>query len=271
MLGVVVAGCFAPSAPLGVPCGDEDACPTGLVCAPATNTCEQRSIGSTPDASADSTTDATGIDSPQPALRSTFLDQATTEGPGGSVTLKLPTAVSAGSLLVVEVAARGVTPTLVVDSRGHDWIKAAEIDNSTATSVAAIFHVVTVEPLTTSDEITATVGAGDGRARAIALFLIEGATSLDQVGSSQGSTLTPSVSTTGALTASPELAFGVVVTGFNTPTTFVPGLGFVEAAEFSTALSSGSFNHKTIVDQLGTFEVTATANANFALALATYR
>lgn len=268
MLGVVVAGCFAPSAPLGAPCGDEDACPTGLVCAPATNTCE-RSIGSTPDASADSATDTTS-DSAQ-ALRSTFVDQATSDGAGGSVTLKLPTAVPVGSLLVLEVAARGVTPTIVVDSRGHSWIKAAEIDNSTETSVAAIFHVVTVEPLSTSDEIIATVGGSDGQARGIALFLLEGATSLDQVGSAQASTPTPSVSTTGPLTASPELAFGVVVTGFNTPTTFVPGLGFVEVGELSTALSSGSFNHKTIVDQIGTFEVTATTNANFALALATYR
>ncbi len=52
LVGIVGIGCFTPTSPLGVPCGPGDTCPTGQLCASATNTCE--SDGS------DGTVDVTG-------------------------------------------------------------------------------------------------------------------------------------------------------------------------------------------------------------------
>jgi hypothetical protein len=40
---VALAGCYGPHAATGVPCGEGSACPEGLVCAPATHTCETTS------------------------------------------------------------------------------------------------------------------------------------------------------------------------------------------------------------------------------------
>ncbi len=55
---VFLAACYAPSPATGVPCGNRDACPDPLVCAPATNTCE-RTRG---DPSIDAATDSAPID-----------------------------------------------------------------------------------------------------------------------------------------------------------------------------------------------------------------
>jgi hypothetical protein len=52
MLAAALAGCFSPKPQPGVPCGNGGACPDGLVCAPATNTCET-TLGDDIDASID--------------------------------------------------------------------------------------------------------------------------------------------------------------------------------------------------------------------------
>jgi hypothetical protein len=43
-LVVLAASCYAPSPPAGAPCGPGGACPTSLVCSPATHTCERTAI-----------------------------------------------------------------------------------------------------------------------------------------------------------------------------------------------------------------------------------
>ena len=58
----VLAGCYQPSAPTGAECGSGGACPTGLVCSPATRTCEHTAIG--PDAAIDAAIDGRTIDGP---------------------------------------------------------------------------------------------------------------------------------------------------------------------------------------------------------------
>ena len=40
----VLAGCYQPSAPTGAACGSGGACPSSLVCSPATQTCERAAI-----------------------------------------------------------------------------------------------------------------------------------------------------------------------------------------------------------------------------------
>jgi hypothetical protein len=60
-LPVLLVGCFHPSPPTGAACGASGACPDGLVCAPATNTCEKGAIVA-PDASVDA---LLGIDAAQ--------------------------------------------------------------------------------------------------------------------------------------------------------------------------------------------------------------
>jgi hypothetical protein len=62
-----LAGCFAPSPQAGVPCAANGECPDGLVCAPATNTCERTVTDADAmvgDAGIDSPSDAMPIDTP---------------------------------------------------------------------------------------------------------------------------------------------------------------------------------------------------------------
>lgn len=40
----VLAGCYQPSAPAGAACGSDGACPSGLTCSPATQTCEHMAV-----------------------------------------------------------------------------------------------------------------------------------------------------------------------------------------------------------------------------------
>jgi Domain of unknown function (DUF2341) len=48
----LLAGCYAPATPAGSPCLD-GVCPSGLVCSPATRTCEHTAVDPTPDAAVD--------------------------------------------------------------------------------------------------------------------------------------------------------------------------------------------------------------------------
>lgn len=54
---LLVAGCFSPSPPAGAPCPD-GVCPRGLVCSPATLTCEKTAVVADEDAGLDGARDA---------------------------------------------------------------------------------------------------------------------------------------------------------------------------------------------------------------------
>jgi hypothetical protein len=60
-LVVVLVGCYSPSPAPGAPCTDDTGCPTGLVCSPASHTCE-RTATDAPIAPPDSSIDAPGND-----------------------------------------------------------------------------------------------------------------------------------------------------------------------------------------------------------------
>lgn len=53
-----LAGCYGPTPPAGAQCGSDGACPTGLVCSPATGTCEHTAV------TADAAPDVSVADAP---------------------------------------------------------------------------------------------------------------------------------------------------------------------------------------------------------------
>jgi len=275
----LLVGCYDPSIPSGAPCGDADACPRGLVCANATRTCERSepmvdSVVSGDASIVDAVADAPA-DGVAGAPVSTLLGTAQSSATGSSVTLTLTTTVPAGTLLVVEVAARGAPPISVSDTKLHNWTTAVAIGNLSGTSVAGIYYTQLTSSLKAGDTITATVTTSNSNTRALAVFKLDGAGALDQTGSANpDNTSAPSVTTIGAVAATTELAFGAIATGFNSPDSFVPGLGFVEELEFGMQFSSGSFNHKRIVGATGaqTFAVTTQqSSAAYAIVIATFR
>lgn len=95
----LLAGCYAPAPPAGAPCVD-GTCPTGLVCSPATNTCEHDAVAPD-DAGADALVDApsdAAIDAPDAAVptfayrrKITIVNQAAASLPAG-FTIRVPLA-----------------------------------------------------------------------------------------------------------------------------------------------------------------------------------
>lgn len=80
---VVAAGCYAPAAPEGAPCGDNGTCPSELRCDPATNRCVRdiasidarvadSAIDAPPDVSPDAAVDA-AIDAAPPVCTSVLI------------------------------------------------------------------------------------------------------------------------------------------------------------------------------------------------------
>jgi hypothetical protein len=106
----LVAGCYAPSPPAGSPCVD-GVCPSGLVCSPATNTCERMPVDPTSDAApgdgalADAAADAPG-DGPmatyQYRRRITIVNGSASALPAG-FTIRVPLA---GTLSVLVAAGK---------------------------------------------------------------------------------------------------------------------------------------------------------------------
>jgi hypothetical protein len=101
---LLMAGCFAPVPPAGAPCPD-GVCPRGLVCSPASQTCERIAIDAAheipEDAAADAASDA-GIDAPASAYlyrrRITIQNAATTALPAG-FTIRLTLGTTIATLL----------------------------------------------------------------------------------------------------------------------------------------------------------------------------
>jgi hypothetical protein len=99
LLGVV--GCYAPHAPTGASCANGE-CPPGLVCAPATQTCEvsagDAAVGA--DGRDDAARDAAVIDGP-PAGAALVQEEAASTMSGGIVMVTLPQTPVAGHVLVM--------------------------------------------------------------------------------------------------------------------------------------------------------------------------
>lgn len=106
---VLVTACYSPQPSPGAPCPD-GVCPTGLVCSPATRTCEQRAIDAGQlidvprilDASVDGPPDA--YVPPTPVLRQQVINYADQTA---SLSATLPTVPTSGNVLIMI----GGTPT----------------------------------------------------------------------------------------------------------------------------------------------------------------
>ncbi|MFN0249373.1 MAG: hypothetical protein ACKV2T_20980, partial [Kofleriaceae bacterium] len=86
---IVLVGCFSPSPQAGVPCAVSGECPTGLVCAPATNTCERfptttdAALGGAIDSATDASIDASPDGSMDPMIVARYLFDDDVEDEGG--------------------------------------------------------------------------------------------------------------------------------------------------------------------------------------------
>ncbi|HSN29017.1 MAG TPA: hypothetical protein VLT45_22170 [Kofleriaceae bacterium] len=90
---LLLVGCYSPHPQAGAPCPD-NVCPTGLVCSPATHTCEitgQTADASTPDAVPDANVDA-DISTFRHRRRLTIRNLSTQEMPAG-MTVSVPFSV----------------------------------------------------------------------------------------------------------------------------------------------------------------------------------
>ena len=124
---VVCAGCYAPNVQPGVPCAD-GVCPDGLICSPATDTCELRAIDAgtpsddAPDAPRDAAFDAAPDAAPATAV---LIQQATTyAGSAASLSATLIAPPASGNVLVMI----GATPSgglTSVTGGGATWTRAA--------------------------------------------------------------------------------------------------------------------------------------------------
>lgn len=116
---LLLSACYSPQPAPGAPCPDH-VCPTGLVCSPATQTCELRAIdaGATfdvpgiVDARIDGLPDA--YVPPTPALEQQATSYANT---GASLSASLPVAPTTGHLLVV-IAGTPTAPLASVSGGG---------------------------------------------------------------------------------------------------------------------------------------------------------
>jgi hypothetical protein len=98
---VLVTACYSPQPSPGAPCPD-GVCPTGLVCSPATHTCELRAIDAgvdvprIVDAPIDAPPDA--YVPPQPVLRQQAVNYANS---AASLSATLPASPTSGNLIVM--------------------------------------------------------------------------------------------------------------------------------------------------------------------------
>jgi hypothetical protein len=146
-LALAAAGCYGPNPQPGAPCAPSGACPEGLVCSPASMTCELRALDAghadTPpgDAAIDARVDA---GAPLPML----VQQATGfSSVGNSLSVTLPAAPIAGHMLVMiggdplagldSVSGGGATWTLVtrstVEANVEVWVGVTNGSSATVT------------------------------------------------------------------------------------------------------------------------------------------
>ncbi len=243
LLTLVAAACYAPHPPAGAPCSASGACPDGLVCSPATLTCELRAIDGGPadtshdDAALDARTDASP-DAPvdaAPTLPVLVQQAATFASAGDSLSLTLPSAPIAGHVLVV-IAGDPQASLGSVSGGGATWTLAAR-----STTEANIEIWVGV---TNGSSATVTISLA-GNTTQLTLAVSEWAnlaqTNLVDVTRTGTGSTSPasagSVTTTGA----PELVlFGVAA--FSSPTWGVPTGGpWIQMTGVSAGVSQAAW------------------------------
>jgi hypothetical protein len=111
----LLSACYSPQPSPGAPCPD-DICPTGLVCSPATHTCELHAIDARPDARVDAPIDGPpdAYVPPQPVLRQQAVNYASSTASLSTTFLAAPTAGN----LVVMIGGTPTTPLTSVTGGG---------------------------------------------------------------------------------------------------------------------------------------------------------
>lgn len=99
-------GCYSPHAQPGSPCAANGACPSGLVCSPATGTCELDAVDATqamPDSPVQPPIDApTAIDGPEGPPPAKLVQEISAQSSNGaSITAELKQPPTPGHLLVM--------------------------------------------------------------------------------------------------------------------------------------------------------------------------
>ena len=120
-------GCYAPDPAAGAPCAAGGTCPEGLVCSPASQTCERTAVDARVDAIRDSAVTARDApDAPIDAATTATLIQAARSyaSPSTSLAVALANAPAAGHVLVL-IAGNPHAPLATVTGGGATWQLAA--------------------------------------------------------------------------------------------------------------------------------------------------
>lgn len=251
LLTLVAAACYAPHPPAGAPCSASGACPDGLVCSPATVTCELRAIDGGPadtspgDAAVDARTDASP-DAPvdaAPTVPVLVQQAATFSSAGNSLSLTLPSAPIAGHVLV----AIGGDPLSSLDSvsgGGATWTLATR---STTEANVEIWVGVT-----NGSSATVTISLA-GNTSQFTLAVSEWANLTNLVDATNKATGTTGPASAGSITTTgaPALVlFGVAA--FSSPTWGVPTGGpWTQMTGVSAGVSQAAWYR--VVPTPGTF------------------
>lgn len=236
-----LAGCFAPNPPPGSPCTD-GACPTGLVCSPASQTCERTAVDAALllelpipiDAVSDAAIDAPP-DAAPPGVQ--LRQQAVNADPGtDSLSITLAASPQLGNLLVMVGGNVSGALTVVQGGGVATWTRATRslVHQNVELWYGVVSQVgnqtVTIQLPGSTLATTLWVGEFDGLAIGLPL---DGAVANDGV---------TSVATTGAITTQhPDdlLVFAVACTSPNTFGTVTPGTWSAADQASSTETSQG--------------------------------
>lgn len=120
---ILASGCYSPHPQPGAPCGT-GGCPDGLVCSPATMTCELRAIDAAVDTRAvDSTVDTPPADAPPSGPR--VVQQGTNHASSAaSLSVTLPNLPASGDVLVM-IGGDPAAALTSVSGGGATWTPAA--------------------------------------------------------------------------------------------------------------------------------------------------
>lgn len=140
---VVIAGCFSAHPAPGAPCADNGACPTGLVCSPATDTCELHAIDIDAGTRLDAAIDARRPPdaAPDAATSPTLVQQAGNSAASApTISATLPAVPAAGDVLVMIGGNPQGALTSVTGGGVATWTRAAR---STANANVEVWYGVT--------------------------------------------------------------------------------------------------------------------------------
>lgn len=182
VLGVAAVSCYAPQPQPGAPCSSTGACPEGLVCSPASMTCELRALDGGPPPDVASPPDAVVVDGlppdGPPKLPVLVQQGAAFTTTADSLSLTLPEAPVAGHVLVMiggdpQAGLAGVT------GGGATWTRAIK---STVNANIEIWvgvtdgssAIVTISLPATSEQLTMAVSEWANLASANLVDLVHG-------------------------------------------------------------------------------------------------